>query len=71
MNNPYFISAISGIIVYIVQLLLKNSKGETIHKMDMVKISLVVSIGVFAILGFYEREKLPILTEPFISSSEV
>lgn len=71
MNNPYFLSALSGFIVYITQLLIKKSKGEKADKLDMLKLALIVTIGVFGILSFYERERPPTLNEPFISSSEV
>lgn len=70
MNNPYFLSALSGFVVYITQLLIKKSKGEKTDKMDMIKIALIVSIGVFCLLSFYERENPPTLNEPFISSLE-
>jgi hypothetical protein len=70
-NNPYVLSVSSGLVIYIIQVLLKQNKGEKVDKMESLKMSLFVTIGTFLLLNVYEKEKYPVLSEPFISSCEV
>ena len=70
MNNPYILSAISGICIYIFSTLLQKSNNKEVEKIENVKLSIIVMIGVFAILHFYEKETLQVLSEPFISSQD-
>ena len=70
MNNPYILCAISGLCIYIFNTILQKSQNKEVEKMENIKLSVIVMIGVFALLHFYEKESLPILSEPFISSQD-
>ena len=71
MNNPYFLSALVGFVTYIVQMILYKTKNQATEKIDLLKISLFVTICTFILLNFYEKAPSPVLSEPFISSGEV
>ena len=68
MNNPYVLSFISGIVIYIFNIILQKSKNKEVEKLESIKLAVIVMIGVFALLHYYEKEISPILSEPFISS---
>ena len=72
MNNPYILSAIGGLSVYITAFVIHNigSKDKTFNKTDAIKISLFVIILIFLSLTVYEKSPNPVLKEPFISSFE-
>lgn len=70
MNNPYFLSALSGFSVYIIAFLIKKSGNKEFDKSDIIKLSLFVVIATFLLLNFYEKAPNPVLKEPFISSFE-
>ena len=70
MNNPYVISIGCSIIVFIIQVLMKRAKSEPIDKLELLKMSSVVAVLVLGSLHIYESPIEPVLSEPFISSSE-
>ena len=70
MNNPYVLSIGCSILVFIIQVFMKKSKGEPVDKLELLKISSMVAILVLGALYIYESPVEPVLSEPFISSSE-
>jgi hypothetical protein len=50
--------------------MLQKLKNKDVEKLENLKLSIMVMIGAFAILHFYEKETLPVLSEPFISSQD-
>ena len=70
MNNILVLCLISGICVYIMNTMLQKLKNKDVEKLENLKLSIMVMIGAFTILHFYEKETLPVLSEPFISSQD-
>ena len=57
-------------MIYILNTLLQKNKNKEVEKIENIKLSIIVMIGVFALLHFYEKETSPMLSEPFISSQD-
>ena len=70
MNNPYIISVGSAVVAFLALVLMKRSKKEDVNRLELLKISSIVALIVFGCLFIYEKPPEPILSEPFISSSE-
>ena len=69
-NNPYFMSLLIGILVFIVMSLYKKSKNEDVNRTECFKMSAIFSLLSFGALQVYDKKPSPIMTEPFISSLE-
>ena len=67
-NNIYLMSVIGGLSVFIGNTFLKKVSNQQVNKIESIKLSLFMSIIILLILQFYEKEQIPILSEPFISS---
>ena len=70
MNNPYFLSALAGLCVFIFQVILKKSKNLVVDRAEILKLAAASTAITFGILHFYERPLEPVLNEPFTSSFE-
>jgi len=68
--NPMYRSLVGGIVAFISIALIKKLQGERINRMELLKISIVVSGIVFALSGSAQSADSAVLSEPFISSLE-
>lgn len=68
--NPMYRSLLGGIVAFISVALIKKLQGERINRMELLKISIVVSGIVFALSGAAQGADAVVLSEPFTSSLE-
>ena len=70
MNNQYVVSIGAGIVFAIIQIMMKRTKNEPIEKVEIMKMAVAVAAIVLGALQVYKTPVEPVLSEPFISSSE-